>query len=531
MATKVAIEVDVKTGNASDEIISLRQELEKVKAAQEKLSDEMKAGFQSAEKGAKNASKGMKGFGQSIGSVIKSLGIMALALQVLAKIGELLQSNQRISDGLSKAMVTLEVVFGNVASAVQDLVDGLQDIKNLSFDDIIQKFRNFGNALLNGADGALKTAENIVKMRNELQLAEAEQRRFMLQKQREAEIQRQIRDNIELDIETRIKANDEIARILTEQTDGELKISDLRIRLRSAELAINEESIPAQAAKIDALAEEEDILERIAGITSEQKTNAAALREEETTLSEERLNALSTARQYISSIEDPWYAGINSELSAALDEYSTHLQSMREYLKHHNTDMTAEQIENHEEMIQIERAFQLKWHRITEEGAEMRRQAQVGAATETANAIGAIGQLVTQMAGENAAAAKALAIAELGINTAVAISNAIATASKASNVYEMIGGIAAGVAAVVSSIAQAEQILNATQVPGGGSAPSVSFSAPSAPALQPVTTNTTELGGVEQAQLAPIQAYVVETEVTGNQNNISQIESQATFGG
>jgi len=250
MATKVAIEVDVKTGNASDEIISLRQELEKVKAAQEKLSDEMKAGFQSAEKGAKNASKGMKGFGQSIGSVIKSLGIMALALQVLAKIGELLQSNQRISDGLSKAMVTLEVVFGNVASAVQDLVDGLQDIKNLSFDDIIQKFRNFGNALLNGADGALKTAENIVKMRNELQLAEAEQRRFMLQKQREAEIQRQIRDNIELDIETRIKANDEIARILTEQTDGELKISDLRIRLRSAELAINEESIPAQAAKI-----------------------------------------------------------------------------------------------------------------------------------------------------------------------------------------------------------------------------------------------------------------------------------------
>ena len=35
MATKVAIEVDVKTGDASDEIISLREELEKVKAARE----------------------------------------------------------------------------------------------------------------------------------------------------------------------------------------------------------------------------------------------------------------------------------------------------------------------------------------------------------------------------------------------------------------------------------------------------------------------------------------------------------------
>jgi hypothetical protein len=47
--------------------------------------------------------------------------------------------------------------------------------------------------------------------------------------------------------------------------------------------------------------------------------------------------------------------------------------------------------------------------------------------------------------------------------------------------------------------------------------------------LQQVATGTTELGGAEQAQLAPIQAYVVETELTGNQNNVNQIESQANF--
>ena len=134
------------------------------------------------------------------------------------------------------------------------------------------------------------------------------------------------------------------------------------------------------------------------------------------------------------------------------------------------------------------------------------------------------------MAGENAAAAKTLAIAELAINTAVAISNAVATASKSTNVYEMIGGIAAGVAAVVSTIAQAEQILNSTSIPGGGSSSIAPVLSPTAPAIQPVSTTTTELGGVEQAQLAPIQAYVVETEVTGNQNNVNQIESQATFG-
>jgi hypothetical protein len=49
MATKVAIEVDVKTGNASDDIIALREELEKVKDAQAKLEDQFKAGFEAAE--------------------------------------------------------------------------------------------------------------------------------------------------------------------------------------------------------------------------------------------------------------------------------------------------------------------------------------------------------------------------------------------------------------------------------------------------------------------------------------------------
>jgi hypothetical protein len=51
------------------------------------------------------------------------------------------------------------------------------------------------------------------------------------------------------------------------------------------------------------------------------------------------------------------------------------------------------------------------------------------------------------------------------------------------------------------------------------------------PQIDPVTTNTTQLGNTEQAELMPIQAFVVETQITGSQNNVNQIESQATFGG
>lgn len=533
MATKIAIEVDVKTKGATSEIDELKQQMEELQATTKELKSKMEAGFKAGEKGAESAGKGVKKFGGSVGNAIKMIGKLSFVLIIFEKLADLLRSNQRITDALSKAMLTLEIVFGNVAGAVQDLVDGLQGIKDMNMDDIIQKFRDFGNALLNGADGALAQAENIVKMRNELQLAEAEQRRFMLQKQREAELQRQIRDNIELDIETRIKANDAIAQILTDQANGELEIAALRIRLREAELAMNDESISAQTGKIDALAEEEDILERISGITSEQKTNAAALRAEEQALAEQRLEGISNAREYMVFIENPWWAGIGAELHAAADEYQEHLESMREYLKHNNAEMTAEQIENHADMVRIEQAYQKKLSKITQKEADIRKNAQIGAAQATANALGQIAGFLEQQGEAGVAAAKAFAFAELAINMAVAISTAIAGATQAAAAggpaapFLQVAYIASMVGSVVGAMAQATQILNTAPGPSAGA---MSASAPSAPSVSTLATSTTEITNAEAAQLAPVQAFVVESQLSGSQENIQQIQNQATFG-
>ena len=95
--------------------------------------------------------------------------------------------------------------------------------------------------------------------------------------------------------------------------------------------------------------------------------------------------------------------------------------------------------------------------------------------------------------------------------------------------------IATGVAAVIGGIASAVTTLNSAPI-GGATAPApkdanAAIASAQAPSVAQVSTSTTELAGAQQAQLAPIQAFVVETEVTGNQNNINQIESQATFGG
>lgn len=167
------------------------------------------------------------------------------------------------------------------------------------------------------------------------------------------------------------------------------------------------------------------------------------------------------------------------------------------------------------------------------------REAKVGAARATAGALGAISNLIEQQQGEATAASKAFAIAQVLIDTATSISSAIAGATAAAastpspaTPFLLVTYIASMVGSVVGAIASATSILDS--VPGGGSASGAVAgvaSATSAPSVQPVTTNTTQLNNTEQAELMPIQAYVVETAITGSQGNVTQIESQATFGG
>ena len=537
MATKIAVEVDVKTKDAVSEIDELKQQMEELQATTKELKSKMEAGFKAGEKGAESASKGVKKFGGSVGNAIKMIGKLSVVLIIFEKLADLLRSNQRITDALSKAMLTLEIVFGNVAGAVQDLVDGLQGIKDMNMDDIIQKFRDFGSALLNGADGALAQAENIVKMRNELQLAEAEQRRFMLQKQREAELQRQIRDNIELDVETRIKANDKIAEILTDQANGELEIAALRISLREAELAMNEESISAQTGKIDALAEEEDILERLSGITSEQMTNAAALRAEEQALFEQRNEASIQAEIFtIEGMFGEQFASFYQQRIDLDNEYAEHQEALREFLRANNEGITEDQIENNARMIDLQKSYTAKQIKLAEIEAKTVKDAKIGAAQATANALGQIAGLLEQQGEAGVQAAKAFAVAELAINTAVAISTAIAGATAAAastpspaTPFLQVAYIATMVGAVVAAVAQAQNILGSVPGPSGGNVTG-GVSAPSAPSVSTLATSTTEITNAEAAQLAPVQAFVVESQLSGSQENIQQIQNQATFG-
>ena len=346
MATKVAIEVDVKTGEANDDIIALREELEKVKQTQKEMSDQFKAGFEAAEKGAKGASKGMTGFGNSIGGVLKSLGLVAIAAEVFMFIRDLLMKNQAVMDAFNTATIAFEIIVKKLFDTVSGLVTpmkeafenpleslkaigsfikerlvviiggfvnqfiALGDIMKAAFEldwdgvtkgaekfgeavvqtftattkqeraSLIESVTEFANETIKATKAAVDQADALVKLRNEVKLLEADQRALILVRQKEAEEQRQIRDDVTKTLAERIEANKKLGEIQKKQLAEETAIAEKRIELAQRELDLDSTNVDLQVALKDARTELADVEERIAGQKSEQLTNQVALEKE-----------------------------------------------------------------------------------------------------------------------------------------------------------------------------------------------------------------------------------------------------------
>ena len=643
MATKIAIEVDVKTKDAASEIDELKQQMEDLQATTKELKSKMEAGFKAGEKGAESASKGMKGFGSSIGTVLKSLGLIAIAVEVFNFLKDLLLKNQKVADALGVVFKTIEVLFNQLFKAVEPLGKAMMDafenpqqaIKDLIsgvFNRFITSIKGIGvvaegvgiqikgaftldwdevqrglqktaqglvqvttaidieqqNAFVDGIVGAgtaaFDTATRIQELTNEVKLAEAQQQLLLFQYQREAELQRQIRDDVSLTIEERQEANIRLGGILDEQATEEKKLFDKRKELAVLELSINQESVDAQIEVINSEKELADLRERITGQRSEQLTNANSLIAENVALLKEQKKA---AEEEAQAEADAAYAIAEAKIAAEnlLEAYLAERQSMSaeemiqkeiddaiaiEAVKRQAANAAASaQMADMETFAEIEQAFLDESLRIENEirakhgeervsleesindqivtnaaaaaaaqkkEEEDLKNAKIQAAQSTANALGQIAGFLDQQGEAGVAAAKAFAVAQLAINLAMAISSAIAGATGAAATpptpatpFLQVAYIASMVGSVVSAVSQAQNILGGVPGPSGGNITG-GVSAPAAPSVSTLATSTTEITNADAAQMAPVQAFVVESQLSGSQENVQQIQNQATFG-
>jgi len=336
MAEQVQVELEVETKKAEKNVDDLTGGIKNLTKAVEQGNEQTAAGLKSIEETSKSTGEGVKGIGKSIKTA--GLGLFIIALDTIK---ELFLQNQIVADAVGASFEGLALVFNDVFGL---LIGGQESVKKLgdAFDKYFgqpiqtatQAFEKFGDAFskIFGGDfsGALESAQEgfsglgdaisqtgdgfveaatdaaeyavelkdaavaNVQLAKEAQKAEVINAGLLEKYDRQAEQQRQIRDEERNSITDRIAANVELGRILEEQNAKMLE--NAKIVEKAAQVAFNRnKSLENETALIAAKNEVMAVEATIEGFRSEQLANDLAL-------DRERIELLNTEAESVSNL-------------------------------------------------------------------------------------------------------------------------------------------------------------------------------------------------------------------------------------
>jgi hypothetical protein len=579
MASKVAIEVDVKVDGADKNLGKVKNELKGVEQQAKKSTDQIKSGFDAAGKQATSlpgpVGRAAQAFQSMVGGIksgiaaLKTLrgALIATGLGALVVvIGSLVAYFTETERGAQKLRIAMAAV-GAAVGVVKDAMVGLGE----SFVQFFRgDFKGAVNTLKNSftglGDEIVKDTKAAIELERAMNRVKVQERELGVERAKTLQVIAEARlaaEDETKSAEERIAKLQEAAALEANLTAKELANEEEKLRILKAQAELNEsdeatlQAIADQEARVAQvqlnslnlnrrLKTELNSLEREIETERKQRADEEQKRLEDVNKKElELLEQLKESR--IALIQDEEQRRV-AEAQLALENKLAQIEgdSAAEIELRKNLEAIADQ-----EIQEIRQEFRDKELELLEAQAKKKKELEDKAVADVKKAeeekkklrqdgltaagsiLGSLNQLIAasgNQSKEALALQKTLAVAQIAIDTAKAITGAIAQAQSVPYPANLVA-IATGVAAVVAGIASAVSTLNSANVPGGSAATPTAPQVATAPAIQQATAGTTELGGAEQAQLAPIQAYVVETEVTGNQNNVNQIESQATFGG
>ena len=173
-----------------------------------------------------------------------------------------------------------------------DVMTGVDD----SVDKITETVTKGTKAIKDYAKGTLEAAENLVELNKSAEIAAALNQQIIEQKDREAEIQRQIRDDETRSMEDRMAASQKLKTILDDQEKAMLANAKAVTDAAQAQFDLTKNDAD-YLALIQAQTEEAAVLAQIEGFRSEQKSQDIALtKEQEQTLKEQKQVALDNAQ-------------------------------------------------------------------------------------------------------------------------------------------------------------------------------------------------------------------------------------------
>ena len=381
---------------------------------------------------------------------------------------------------------------------IVDFREGINEITNMG-KVVVEEFNNtFKGVTVNSL---YEQSEAITQATNNLSLLEAKHREIIIDFETQAEVQRKIRDDVSKSIDDRIKANNKLLEISQKQADAEIEaLKDQQGALRAQlSLQVDNVEIKAQIAELNnAIAETEFRKTQLEKESGEQN-NAL--------LAEQLANRQELAKIGIDEVE----------------RQKTEFENERDRLVKMAELTISNEEERNAKILQIKEEFNAKINKIdadekAKQDAIDKQELADKEALEDAkrqavqSGLSGIGALV----GESSKAGKAIAVANATIDTFAGANKAIAQGG--------IIGLASAVGIIATGLANVRSILQ-TDIPGqsGGG---------TAPATPEVVDNTVPVAptfGAITADAPPVQAFVVESDVSSSQALQNDLNLQATL--
>ena len=440
-----------------------------------------------------------------------------------------------LNESIAETKANLKEVGDEAVQAGTDVVT--------NFVEAVQEAGAIGSQLVEGVkeisvEAALETAKANQALEKSAQIAAAQSRILLEQYDRQAELQRQIRDDETKSIAERQAANNELNNILVKQEEEMTKNAKLVKAAAQAQFDLTGKT-EDYVAVLEAEAEIQAVAATVTGFKSEQQVNANALLKEATELTNaqaESESTLSIAKQRLAAEEiENGLARI--ERLKEIDELEKEQETIRlqAIVDNANAGTQAKidaQIALNDFIAQSDEQDVARTREISAAKIEIANEeakAKKKTLDDTANVL----QNFSSIAGEETAAGKAFAVAAATINTYRGVSDALAAVTVTP--FETALKFANAAAIGVAGIANVKKILS-VQVPGGsGGAPSGGV--PTTTTAQPPTFNV--VGASGETQLAdaigsqaqrPSRSYVVASDVSTAQELDRNIIEGASIG-
>jgi len=436
-------------------------------------------------------------------------GDTAEAATIQAKIDELAKQNIELAKANAKKVEEIKKVAKDVVDFVVKAVDTVA--KNVK-------------KVMDNQDFLLTYQKNLARLQRELQ-------KISTQAEIDAEKQRQIRDDDKVAIEDRIKANNELAKVLEDNKQKELSAQESIIAQMQTKLGIEKYNAELYNQIQDEKLKLLDIENKYTGQLSEQKTNINSLDREALdivkTLKDAKLEAYTIEQEAAIELIKLQSEKIAAQIALEDDLYNKKAQNLADALALEK-EGTAAYAEIKAEQFTIESEHNAK---VLADGKAL----NVALKEENLAKLDAVKGLfngIAALSKENSKVALAAQIGSAIIDTYVAANKALASGPPPFN-FIMMGGVIAGGLANIKKIYEQSRKMGVDT--GGDASSSVSaptFSGPSIGIVGGQINSGTQLtNAINGAMNKPQKNYVIGSDVTTAQSLDRKISQNATLGG